>query len=242
MNISAERCSNNSLDDLLSDPLVRLVMAADHVDPDLLRQELNKITLARHPRTATAVVPPVSGATSLQLTSENPDRYRPGVGIVLLNAVGEVFVAQRIDRTQEGWQMPQGGIKPGEAPREAALRELLEEIGANNVEVLAESRLWLRYDLPLEAISCAWNGRWRGQQQKWFAIRFLGSNSEINLATLCPEFSAWRWAPMDWVPELIVRFKRPLYRDVFAELSPFGSKEAVRHFPRNTSDESGDSR
>lgn len=145
--------------------------------------------------------------------------YRPGVGIFLLNAVGEVFVAQRIDTRQEAWQMPQGGIDDGETPRQAALREMAEEIGTNKAEILAESRGWLSYDLPPELVSKVWKGRYRGQKQKWFALRFLGEDGDIDLATPDPEFLSWRWLPADRLPDLIVPFKRALYRDVLAEFA-----------------------
>ena len=145
--------------------------------------------------------------------------YRPGVGIFLLNAAGQVFVAQRIDTRQEAWQMPQGGIDDGETPRQAALREMAEEIGTNKAEVLAESRHWLSYDLPPELVSKVWKGRYRGQKQKWFALRFLGEDSDIDLATPDPEFLSWRWLPADRLPDLIVPFKRALYRDVLAEFA-----------------------
>lgn len=145
--------------------------------------------------------------------------YRPGVGIFLLNAAGEVFVAQRIDTRQEAWQMPQGGIDDGETPRQAALREMAEEIGTNKAEILAESRHWLSYDLPPELVSKVWKGRYRGQKQKWFALRFLGEDSDIDLATPDPEFLSWRWLAADRLPDLIVPFKRTLYRDVLAEFA-----------------------
>jgi len=145
--------------------------------------------------------------------------YRPGVGIFLLNASGEIFVAQRIDTRQEAWQMPQGGIDEGETPRQAALREMAEEIGTDRAEVLAESRGWLTYDLPPELVSKVWKGRYRGQKQKWFALRFLGEDSDIDLATPKPEFLSWRWLPADRLTDLIVPFKRALYRDVLAEFA-----------------------
>lgn len=145
--------------------------------------------------------------------------YRPGVGIFLLNAAGEIFVAQRIDTRQEAWQMPQGGIDEGETPRQAALREMAEEIGTDRAEVLAESRGWLTYDLPPELVSKVWKGRYRGQKQKWFALRFLGEDSDIDLATPKPEFLSWRWLPADRLTDLIVPFKRALYRDVLAEFA-----------------------
>ncbi len=145
--------------------------------------------------------------------------YRPGVGIFLLNAAGEVFVARRIDTRQEAWQMPQGGIDEGETPRQAVLREMAEEIGTDNAKFLAESRDWLSYDLPPELASRVWKGRYRGQKQKWFALRFLGQDSDINLETPKPEFLTWRWLPADRLPDLIVPFKRALYRDVLAEFA-----------------------
>lgn len=191
---------DKAIDDLLTDPLIRLVMVADHVDPDSLKHELRRVAEARRRHPALNV--PLIGSITADLTPEEPDQYRPGVGIVLFNAEGNIFVARRIDQSQRGWQMPQGGIEPGEIPRDAALRELREEIGTDDVEILAESRLWLRYDLPTALIGHAWGGRWRGQQQKWFAMRFHGQESEINLATSHPEFLCWRWAPAEWVPEL----------------------------------------
>jgi putative (di)nucleoside polyphosphate hydrolase len=142
--------------------------------------------------------------------------YRPAVGIMLLNSANLVFVAER--REMPGaWQMPQGGIDPGEAPREAALRELEEEIGTRNAEIIAESAHWLRYDLPPELVGRVWGGRWRGQAQKWFAMRFLGGDDEINLETAHPEFQRWQWVPGADLPRLIVPFKRQLYLDILAE-------------------------
>lgn len=144
--------------------------------------------------------------------------YRPGVGIMLLNAQGEVFVARRLDMpTVPAWQMPQGGIDAGETPRQAALRELKEEIGTAKAEVIAESRGWLKYDLPAELAGGVWGGHYRGQRQKWFAMRFTGRDSDINLATKHPEFDAWQWVAPWRLPELIVPFKRRLYIDILAE-------------------------
>lgn len=150
-----------------------------------------------------------------------PEGYRRNVGIMLLNRAGEVFVGQRLDMAEEAWQMPQGGIDPGETPIVAALRELLEEVGTNKGQVLAESRGWLTYDLPEELRQRLWRGKWRGQTQKWFALRFTGQDSDINIATAHPEFSAWKWTPVDTVVDLIVPFKRPLYEEVVAEFRPF---------------------
>ena len=144
--------------------------------------------------------------------------YRPAVGIMLLNPAGKVFVARRIDMPRmPAWQMPQGGIDKGENPRQAALRELKEEIGTDKVEILGESRMWLKYDLPAELAGGIWGGRYRGQRQKWFAMRFTGNDKDIDLATDHPEFDAWKWIRPERLPEMIVPFKRQLYLDVLAE-------------------------
>ena len=152
--------------------------------------------------------------------------YRPGVGILLLNSTGKVFVGRRIDTTAEAWQLPQGGIDPGETPRQAALRELQEETGVTLVEVVAESRDWLCYDLPAEIAGMVWGGRYRGQRQKWFAMRFLGEDSDIDIATAAPEFNAWRWAALEEVPAQIVPFKRPLYDAILEEFSDLVADQA----------------
>jgi putative (di)nucleoside polyphosphate hydrolase len=152
---------------------------------------------------------------------KEPDTaYRPGVGIMLLNSANLVFVARRIDMDEEAWQMPQGGIDTGEEPSDAALRELEEEIGTADAVILAESRDWLRYDLPAELVGRVWRGRYRGQRQKWFAMRFTGRDSDIDLATDHPEFNAWKWAPPASLPRFIVPFKRRLYTDILAEFAP----------------------
>jgi putative (di)nucleoside polyphosphate hydrolase len=147
--------------------------------------------------------------------------YRPNVGIMLLNAHGRVFVAKRIDFPGEAWQMPQGGIDDGEEPRSAALRELEEEIGTAKAELLAESRDWFRYELPTELQGKLWGGKWKGQRQKWFAMRFTGVDGDINIATSHPEFSAWRWADPGDVPRLIIPFKRAIYERVVEEFRPY---------------------
>ncbi|SIS85467.1 putative (di)nucleoside polyphosphate hydrolase [Roseivivax lentus] len=146
--------------------------------------------------------------------------YRPCVGVVLANPAGEVFVGQRFETPEPAWQMPQGGIDPGETPAEAALRELWEETGvpADLVRQEAETRDWLSYDLPHHIVPRIWKGRYRGQTQKWFLLRFLGEDDQVNIATAHPEFSEWRWLPPDAVVEQIVPFKRPVYAAVIGEL------------------------
>jgi putative (di)nucleoside polyphosphate hydrolase len=144
--------------------------------------------------------------------------YRPAAGVMLLNREGKVFVAQRLDSTLEAWQMPQGGLDPGEDPEAGALRELEEETGISRakVEILARLDRTLRYDLPGDLVGKLWKGRWRGQEQHWFLARFLGEDSDVNLETPEPEFRAWRWADPDELPAMIVPFKKQLYEDVLA--------------------------
>lgn len=143
--------------------------------------------------------------------------YRRGVGLVLFNDQGLVFAARRIDTDQDAWQMPQGGIDDGEQPETAALRELEEEIGTAKAEIIAETKDWLTYDLPAELVGKVWKGRYRGQTQKWYALRFTGQDSDINIATKHPEFNDWRWMDLADLVDKIVPFKRDLYRAVLAE-------------------------
>ncbi|MFN4089395.1 MAG: RNA pyrophosphohydrolase [Alphaproteobacteria bacterium] len=146
--------------------------------------------------------------------------YRPCVGLLLVNVHGEVFVGRRVD-TAGAWQMPQGGIDPEEEPKVAALRELREEIGTAHAEFLAESAVWRHYDLPPALARKVWGGRYRGQAQKWFALRFTGLDADIDL-TASPhiEFDAWQWVPLDRLVDLIVPFKRDVYAEVVAEFRP----------------------
>lgn len=150
--------------------------------------------------------------------------YRPCVGVMLINRKGLVFAGQRIDSKAPAWQMPQGGIDAGETPRDAALRELQEETGIapHRVDLLAETPDWLRYDLPAEIARRIWGGRFRGQEQRWFLLRFLGEDGEIDiLGRAHPEFSAWRWIEADQMLAEIVPFKRQIYDQVVAAFRPW---------------------
>lgn len=143
--------------------------------------------------------------------------YRQGVGMLVLNRQGLAFAGLRVDQTAEAWQLPQGGIDPGEAPRDTAVRELAEETGIETAEIVAESRGWLTYDLPREIADKVWQGRYRGQTLKFFAFRFLGDDGEVRLDAHEREFAEWRWVPVPDLPALIVPFKRTLYEQVVAE-------------------------
>lgn len=146
--------------------------------------------------------------------------YRQGVGIMLLNASNHIFVARRIDTRSEAWQMPQGGIDEGETPREAALRELWEETGTRAANILHESESWYSYDLPEALVPVIWGGKYRGQRQKWFAMRFTGTDADINIETEHPEFCEWKWAKAETLPGLIVPFKRELYAQLITDFRP----------------------
>ena len=145
--------------------------------------------------------------------------YRRGVGVMLLNRAGKVWVGRRIDNTDEAWQMPQGGTDRGEKPWATALRELKEETGIapDLVERLSKCPERLRYDLPPELRSKLWGGKWKGQLQDWFLARFLGTDDAIDIATSDPEFCDWKWVAPGDLPDLIVPFKRDLYRRLLAE-------------------------
>jgi putative (di)nucleoside polyphosphate hydrolase len=153
------------------------------------------------------------------MTSDLP--YRPCVGIMLFNQDGKVFVGKRIDQTVEGWQMPQGGIDKGEEPKQAVLRELQEEVGTGKAEILGEMEDWVTYDLPKHLIGVAFHGKYRGQKQKWFALRFTGTQADIDLNTHEPEFADFKWVDLKELPDLIVPFKRDTYRQVIAVLGKY---------------------
>lgn len=149
--------------------------------------------------------------------------YRPCVGVMLINPAGDVFVGQRIDNDNPAWQMPQGGLDAGEDHRSAALRELEEETGITPdlVEIIAQTPEPVRYDLPADLIGKVWKGRYRGQEQHWVLMRFLGRDEDVVLDTEHPEFSEWRWLPPEDLVANIVPFKRAVYEDVLAAFSAY---------------------
>jgi len=140
--------------------------------------------------------------------------YRDCVGVALFNAEGLVFAGQRVDDEGGHWQMPQGGIDPGEGPRAAAMRELKEEVGTDRARILGEIGHWIHYDLPPPIADRVWKGRYRGQRQRWFALRFTGADEDIVLDGHHPEFAAWRWMPLDALPGAVIPFKRDIYAEV----------------------------
>ena len=149
--------------------------------------------------------------------------YRPCAGVMLANRAGRVFVGQRLDSAADAWQMPQGGIDPGESAEDAAIRELGEETGVPGdlVKIIARSRTEHFYDLPDDLMGHMWGGKYRGQRQYWFLMRFMGEDGDVNIHTRHQEFRAWRWAGLDDLERLIVPFKRALYHAVVEEFRPF---------------------
>lgn len=158
-----------------------------------------------------------------------PEGYRPCAGIFLLNDRGQLFAGRRNDANNDAsfrrkvnkpWQLPQGGIDPGETPAEAAMREMREEIGTDRALILAESRLWHCYDVPPEIAAIKWSGKYRGQAQKWFAMRFYGEDGDINIGTEHPEFDAWKWVELNEICDMVVAFKREVYSRIVDEFRP----------------------
>jgi putative (di)nucleoside polyphosphate hydrolase len=196
---------------LLDDPEVRLLMHADRVDEREMLRMFDAIRVQLRS----------SGQEKADANGARPPdgEYRPGVGIMLLNARGEIFIGRRADVQHDAWQMPQGGVDEGETPRQAAMRELKEEIGTDKAEIVAESRGWLYYDVPEELARKAWDARWKGQRQKWFVMLFKGRDSEIDLAGHHPEFTAWRWVSVQELAGLAVSFKRQLYLSIIGEFA-----------------------
>jgi putative (di)nucleoside polyphosphate hydrolase len=171
-------------------------------------------------------MPPIKDVSALP--------YRACVGTMVLSRAGLAFIGARADGPEHvdqthAWQMPQGGIDPGEDPWGAALRELYEETNIRSVERLGETRDWLTYDIPPEIIGQAWKGKYRGQRQKWFALRFTGDEREIDVTHPAgghePEFLDWRWEPMQNLPALVIPFKRNVYEQVVAEFSKFAEPD-----------------
>ena len=143
---------------------------------------------------------------------------RTGVGIAVLNSQNKVFVGKRKDNPFDKWQMPQGGVDSNEPLLQAMKRELLEETSIQNIEVLKEFDQWLEYELPENLVGKIWKGKYRGQKQKWFVVKFLGDDSEININTKNAEFIEWKWIDIDLLPDLIVLFKKHVYEKVLVEL------------------------
>ena len=153
------------------------------------------------------------------MTNQLP--MRKGVGIIVLNKNNEVFVGKRRDNPIDKWQMPQGGVDPGESLIEAMRRELLEETGITNIKILKELNYWLEYELPKDLIGIIWKGKFRGQKQRWFIVKFLGTDKEVNVKTKFPEFIEWKWISPTSLPEVIVDFKKELYLKLLKEINKF---------------------
>ncbi len=146
---------------------------------------------------------------------------RKGVGIIVLNKNNEVFVAKRKDNPVDKWQMPQGGIDYNETPMDAMKRELAEETSITRIKIIKEIENWLEYELPQNLLGKIWKGKFRGQRQKWFIVKFLGNENEINLNTKHPEFIEWKWINYKLLPEVIVDFKKEVYLKLKIELNKF---------------------
>ena len=147
--------------------------------------------------------------------------YRSGVGVIVVNQNKKIFVAKRIDNYSNAWQMPQGGIEAGEGEDEAALRELAEETSITNVKILSKSSKYFYYNLPYKLQKKFWGGKFLGQKQRWYLVKFLGEDKSINIQTESPEFSDWKWVDKKDVIDFIVSFKRELYLDVINEFKDY---------------------
>ena len=146
---------------------------------------------------------------------------RDGVGVIILNKKNEVFVGKRKDNPIDKWQMPQGGVDKGENLISAMKRELMEETSIKNIKILKKIDKWFEYELPKDLLGIIWKGKFRGQKQKWFIVRFIGNESEINLKTKHPEFIEWKWLEMNDLPKVIVDFKKDVYKKLVVELKKF---------------------
>ena len=146
---------------------------------------------------------------------------RIGVGIILLNSENKVFVGKRRDNPIDKWQMPQGGVDQNEEYLDAMKRELFEETGVKSIEIIKELNNWYTYELPKKLVGVVWKGKFRGQKQKWYLVKFIGSDSEINLNTGKPEFIEWKWVEIDELPNLIVNFKKNIYEKLSIEIKKF---------------------
>ena len=153
------------------------------------------------------------------MENQNKLPLRIGVGIVLLNNKNNVFVGKRVDNPVNCWQMPQGGVDDKENFFEAAKRELLEETSIRSIKLIKELDTWLEYDLPKNLLGKIWNGKYRGQKQKWFIMKFIGNDKEININTKSPEFLEWKWLEKSDLPKVAVDFKVKIYNKIFAELT-----------------------
>lgn len=202
-----------SLEFLMREPMTHLLMQADGVDQQGLATVLNSVANKLQRQEIQ------QSRADFDPRRLDERKYRPGVGILLLNAQNQVFIGRRHDVKGRAWQLPQGGIDTNETPRVAALRELKEEVGTDRVEMIAESKGWLYYDLPKATARRAWGGRWLGQRQKWFLMRLVGPESQIDIATPHPEFDRWQWIDMERLPTIAVSFKRQVYLHLMGEFS-----------------------